>query len=51
MALRVDLLLKITNVMTTMITKKPCIQVVQINSFSGMIYVQIDIHMHILLRY
>ena len=51
MALRVYLLLKITKVVITMVTKRPCIPIVQINGFSGMTYIQIDIHMHILLTY
>ena len=46
-----DLLLKITKVGITMVTKRPCIPVAQINGLSGMAYIQIDIHMHILLRY
>ena len=44
MALRVDLLLKITKVVTTMITKRPCIPVAQINDLSGMT----DRHSHVL---
>ena len=51
MALRVDLILKITKVVTTMVTKRPCIPVAQNNGLSGMTYIQIDIHMHILLKY
>ena len=51
MALRVDLLLKITKVVITMATKRHCIPVAQINGLSGMMYIQIDIRMHILLRF
>ena len=51
MTFRVDLLLKITKVVTTMVTKRPCIPVTQINGISEMTYIQIDIHTHILLRY
>ena len=53
MALRVDLLLKIkiTKVVITMVTKRHCIPVAQINGLSGMMYIQIDIRMHILLRF
>ena len=40
-----------TKVAITMVTKRPCIPVAQINGLSGMTYIQIDIHMHILLRY
>ena len=38
MALRVDLLLEIiiTKVVITMVTKRPCIPIAQINGFSGM---------------
>ena len=43
--------LKITKVVTTMVTKRPCIPVTQINGISGMTYIQIDIHTLILLRY
>ena len=38
--------LKITKVVTTMVTKRPCIPVTQINGISGMTYIQIDIHTH-----
>ncbi len=51
MALRVDLLLKITKVVITMVIKRLCIPVAQINGLSGMTYIQIDICMHILLNY
>ena len=44
MVLRVDLLSKITKVVTTMITKRPCIPVAQINGLSGMT----DRHSHTL---
>ena len=50
MALRVDLPLKITKVVTTMVIKRPYVSVAKIN-FSGMTYIQINNHMHILLRY
>ena len=43
--------LKITKVVTTMVTKRPCIPIARINDFSGVTYIQIDIHMHILLGY
>ena len=43
--------LKITKLVSTIVTNRPCIPVAQINGFSGMTYIQIDIHMHILLRY
>ena len=54
MVFRVDLLLKIitkVHLVTTMVTKRPCTPVTQINGFSGMTYPQIDIPMHILRRY
>ena len=51
MALRVDLLLKITKLVITMVTKGHCIPVAQVNDLSGMTYIQIDIRMHILLRF
>ena len=38
--------LKITKVVTTMVTKRPCMPVTQINDISGMTYIQIDIHTH-----
>ena len=44
MALRVDLLLKITKVVITMITKRPCMPVAQINDLSWMT----DRHSHAL---
>ena len=43
-----DLLLKTTKVVTTMVTKRPYIPVAQIDGLSGMMYIQIDIHMHII---
>ncbi len=47
MALRVDLLLKITKLVITMVTKRHWIPVAQVNGLSGMMYIQIDICMHI----
>ena len=49
-SVRVDLLLEITEVVTTMVTKRPCISIARINSFSGMMYIQINIHMLIPLK-
>ena len=46
MALRVDLLLKITKVVITMVTKRLCIPVAQINGLSGMHDVHSDQHSH-----
>ena len=46
MALRVDLLLKITKVVTTMVTKRPCIPVAQINGLSCRDDIHSDRHSH-----
>ena len=45
------LTIKITEVVITMVIKRPCIPIAQINGFPGVTYIQIDIHMHILLGY
>ena len=45
------LTIKITEVVITMVTKRSCIPIARINDFSGVTYIQIDIHMHILIGY